>query len=287
MGRKIEYVGKKFGKLTVLKEVEESSNHRMFLCKCECGNEKIIRGAHLSSGETKSCGCLLRKDITGQKFGMLTAIEPILEKPKNRQYKWKCICDCGNIVNVDIGSLTSGNTKSCGKHFKPKGKLNGLSNSRIYMIHAYMKNRCNCPENTGYPNYGGRGIKVCEEWDNPENGFMNFYKWSMENGYSDDLSIDRIDVNGNYCPQNCRWADMTTQARNQRVRSTNRSGVTGITVSNEKGRRKKYRATFQLGEKRIVIGSFEKLEDAIEARRQAELKYWGYTKIPKETAGGK
>lgn len=147
------------------------------------------------------------------------------------------------------------------------------------MIRAYMRDRCNNPNNDHYKNYGGRGISVCEEWDNAENGFENFYKWAMENGYSDELTIDRKNVNGNYEPSNCRWATMAEQVRNQRIRSTNRSGVSGVTVSNEPGRRKKFRATFQLGEKRIVLGSFEHIEDAIEARKQAELKYWGYTKI--------
>ena len=155
----------------------------------------------------------------------------------------------------------------------------GFSAERIYMIRAHMRNRCNNPNYSGYKNYGGRGISVCKEWNNTETGFGNFYKWAMENGYREDLTLDRIDVNGNYEPSNCRWATMKTQARNQRIRSTNRSGVSGVTVSNEPGRRKKFRATFQLGEKRVVLGSFENIDDAIEARKQAELKYWGYTKI--------
>lgn len=271
------YVGNKYGKLLVLEEVEKQKNNRMFLCECECGKQKIVRGTHLTSGRTKSCGCIQRNDLTGKKFGKLTVLR-MINNPNGKGFKWECKCECGNKTLVSAGSLVSGNTKSCGEH-KLGNITHGMSNTRLYYIHKYMINRCTNKKYGGYKDYGGRGISVCDEWLNKEKGFESFMVWALKNGYESDLTLDRVDVNGNYEPSNCRWADMHTQARNQRIRCTNRSGVSGVTISNEPSRKKKYRATFQLGEKRIVLGSFETLEEAIETRKQAELKYWGYTKI--------
>lgn len=271
------YVGNKYGKLFVVKEVEKQKNNRMFLCKCDCGKEKVIRGTHLTSGKIKSCGCIQKKDLVGQKYGKLTVVK-MVDNENGKGYKWECLCECGKKTLVPTGSLISGNTKSCGNHKKGKS-THGMSKTRLYYIHKHMINRCTNSNYSNYKDYGGRGISVCDEWLDKEKGFEAFMVWSLKNGYDNSLTLDRIDVNGNYVPDNCRWTDTKTQARNQRVRCTNRSGVTGVTVSNEKSRKNKYRATFQLGDKRVVIGSYKTLEEAIEARKQAELKYWGYTKI--------
>lgn len=165
------------------------------------------------------------KDLTGKKFGRLLVIKEI-GRNKRRQKMWLCKCICGNEKEVPTTYLTSGDTKSCGcyrreceiknlKRCRENGVniTHGLSKTRLYCIWAGMKERCYNNKSTAYSNYGGRGIRVCDEWIQD---FMNFYDWSMANGYRDNLTIDRINVNGSYEPNNCRWATWKMQSYNKR-----------------------------------------------------------------------
>lgn len=155
-------------------------------------------------------------DLTGKKFGRLTVIER-LENNSRGGTVWKCKCDCGNIKIADGERLRLGKVQSCGclasETSRNKFLRHGMSGKRIHNIWKTMCHRCECKNISNYSDYGGRGIRVCQEW---LDDFMNFYEWSMKNGYADNLTIDRINNDGSYEPSNCRWVTQRVQSNNKR-----------------------------------------------------------------------
>ncbi len=225
MGRKvIDLTGQKFGKLTVIRmDDSDKWGKLMWLCKCECGNEKTIQGNRLKVGKTQSCGCLRLKNIATHSF----------------KYK-------SNNQNKPINHGKSGTPEHC--------------------AWANMIQRCENANHPWYKDYGGRGIRVCERWQR----FENFYT-DMGDKPTAKHSIDRIDVNKGYEPSNCKWATATDQSRNQRLRKTNKSGTAGVSWNK---RDKKWEACISVNSKPVKLGYFTDKEDAISARKNAEIKYW-------------
>lgn len=217
----------------------------------------------------------MKRDLVNQIFGRLKVVSKAT--PIGYRARWHCQCSCGKTKDVLEQNLLNGHVKSCGcllsqasqtRMAKYNNSINrenhGETNSRLYRIWAGMKARCYGKTSSSYPQYGLRGIKVCDDW---KSSYISFKKWSLNNGYSDSLTLDRINANGDYCPNNCRWVSMSVQEFNKRTTSRNTSGCVGVSFNS---RQNKWVSYINKNHKQYFLGSFANKEDAINARKIAE-----------------
>ena len=214
MGKFLDLTGKRFGYLEVLHRngVDPNNGNIMWKCKCICGNIKTMSSQSLK--KSKTCGCKY-EDLSGVKSGILTAVK--FSENKNRQNYWLCKCECGNEIEVPATKLRTKRILSCG--CKSGRYSHGLRNTKIYNIWNAMKQRCLNENFKDYHSYGGRGISVCYEWlifDNFYKDMGSEYVSHIEKYGVKNTTLDRIDVNGNYCKDNCRWATVEEQSFNKR-----------------------------------------------------------------------
>lgn len=230
MSKAKDITGERFGRLVAVAPVSKSPRRStVWRCSCDCGNTIDVTIGALTSGNTKSCGCLRggsRKggygsgksnpsDLAGKRFGMLTAVA-VNGRSSDRYALWDCVCDCGNHVTRSSKQLKVAKNQSCGcsdrrEHHDPEDE-------RLYKVWTGIKQRCSNPKHVSYKWYGARGIKMCIEWSN---SFLAFKQWAHQSGYKSTaprgaFTIDRIDPNGNYEPSNCRWLSIAEQQRNKR-----------------------------------------------------------------------
>ena len=295
----VDYTGFKTGKVTVLSfdswHIQPSGQRKSkWLCSCECGNEFVAMGSNLKKeGHTTSCGCEKKQTLAkyrekvasgewvpeklkGQKFGRLTVVEFTRWNRISDDQQvsmWNCLCDCGNSIEMRRSYLHATEVPSCGCHksevlsaLQTKHGMNGTPTHRSW---SKMKERCYLESYKEKDYYQARGIEVCERW---LESFENFFEDMGER--PEGTSLDRIDPDKGYDPDNCRWSDLTIQSYNRRMNTNNTSGRTGVFQL----RNGNWQAIISYYKDRIVLAYDVSYEEACRVREDAEIKYYGQIK---------
>lgn len=246
---------------------------------CSCGKEKVYREDGLKKrkhGRTCWCSRVSKEDYIleeGQRFGRLVVIKRNYEYDINQSY-YDCLCDCGKVIPVRKKSLFGGETKSCGcSHREKYGRdreFHGMTGTYVHNAWCSMVNRVTRPNKSTREWYYDKGVSIDKEW---RISFLKFY--SDMGDPPEGHTLDRIDPSKGYCKENCRWADIETQARNRGLFKNNTSGVTGVSYNKRLG---KWTAYLYRKTGIVYLGCFVTKEKAIKARKEAEIKYWGNTK---------
>ena len=198
---------------------------------------------------------------TGQRFGKLVVVVRAGVN-KFKQVLWQCVCDCGKTTKVPSGALVTGNTTSCGCVI-PNFKHGGWDKSSYNTWRAMIR-RCTVQTDKDYPRYGGKGVSVCPAW-------MEYKNFVADMGEPEgDETLDRIDTYGNYFPENCRWAGVQTQNRNQRLRANSATGFIGVSAVG-----KRFMAKITVGKKAYYSKVVATVEEAAAARKELERLHWG------------
>lgn len=225
----------------------------------------------------------VKEDLTGSVFGrwfVLRQAEDHIDKDGNHHAMWHCRCSCKNATEKDVlqKNLKNGKSQSCGclhkEMMSEKFSIHKMTGSRLYHIWNGMKARCYIKSHNRYEHYGAKGIIVCDEW---KNDFQAFYDWAIQSGYDEnalrnECTLERKDVNGNYSPENCCWANATIQCINQNLRKDNITGIRGVNWDKQSNR---WQAQLQINKEKVLNEYFDHFDDAVKARLEAEVKYYG------------
>lgn len=212
-------------------------------------------------------------DLTNERYGRLVVVkeaDPYVNSKNEKRRQWECICDCGNVTVVQQANLRRGNTKSCGCLSLEMATKHEGKGTRLYNIWRGMRSRVK-ESSREHKKYYDKGVKVCDEWED----FAEFKKWSLDNGYTDDLTIDRIDANKDYQPDNCRWVTMSVQNYNKTLDHRNKTGVVGV-----RWLPKDNRWNVRIQDTRInkyLSKNLRSFEEAVAWRKNKELEIYGET----------